>query len=345
MQFWDYFTHHQWAKSQPELRRETKALETAAFYHWYLQQIDASTRASTGRRIEEIDPFTPTLLNLERDWCLANRPYYNLWPSVLPALVKLKLDADASLFKLPLDQLLLRFPKTGNPLEWEHGGRKWSVRTVLCGNTELAHDSRPGPAALRLREGEHPPEIVRGLAFWIDAGEDLNGQQVSGDSANVVKRMLYKHVVCKEGHSIEWSFEMIPNHVSAEIGLVYPTEILHAVARIVCTLCLMADDPQIVEPVVLKDDEDKYERTLDPALVEKARRRGNHGWHVGRAIEVVPHVRAASPAALYWTGEGRKIPKIRFRRGTVVHRKKLADLPTGFLAEDAGDTLEHSNDS
>jgi hypothetical protein len=27
-----------------------------------------------------------------------------------------------------------------------------------------------------------------------------------------------------------------------------------------------------------------------------------------------------------------------------VHRKKLADLPTGFLAEDARDTLEHSND-
>jgi len=47
---------------------------------------------------------------------------------------------------------------------------------------------------------------------------------------------------------------MAPPHVSTDIGLIYPTWILHAVARIVCTLCLMADDPQVVEPVVLRDD-------------------------------------------------------------------------------------------
>ncbi len=93
----------------------------------------------------------------------------------------------------------------------------------------------------------------------------------------------------------------------------------------------MADDPEVVEPVVLKDDEGRYERSRDIALVEKARRRGNYGWHVGRGIEVSPHVRAACPAALYWTGEGRKIPKIRFRRGSIVHRRKLSEMPTGFM--------------
>ena len=109
---------------------------------------------------------------------------------------------------------------------------------------------------------------------------------------------------------------------------------IRTVVRIIDTLCLMADDPQVVEPVVLRDDEDKYERSGDAALVEKARRRGNYGWHVGRTIEVSPHVRAACPAALYWTGEGRKIPKIRFRLGTIVHRKKYGSVPTGFLNED-----------
>ena len=75
------------------------------------------------------------------------------------------------------------------------------------------------------------------------------------------------------------------------------------------------------------------DRPGEQALVAKARRRGHWGWNVGKAIEVSPHVRAASPAALYWTGEGRKIPKIRFRRGTVVHRKKFTAVPTGFLEE------------
>ena len=331
MQFWDFFTHFQWAKAQPELRRELKSMDAAAFYAWYFDQMNRRALASTGRVLEQIDPFTPALLTLEREWTLAGRPYYKLWPSLLPALSRLKMDADASLFRLPLDQLLLRFPKNENPLEWEHGGRKWVVRAVLCENTRLVRDARPGAASLLVREGQEPPDTVRGLTFWIDAGEDLDGGQASGDSPNSIRRLMYKHLVCQEGHSIEWSFEKIPAHISTDIGLVYPNEILHAVARIVCTLCLMADDPQVVEPVVLKDDEAKYERSQDISLVEKARRRGNYGWHVGRAIEVSPHVRAACPAALYWTGEGRKIPKIRFRRGSIVHRRKFAEVPTGFL--------------
>ncbi len=32
MQFWDYFTHFQWANAQPELRRELKAIDVGAFY-------------------------------------------------------------------------------------------------------------------------------------------------------------------------------------------------------------------------------------------------------------------------------------------------------------------------
>ena len=343
MHFWDYFTHFQWAKAQPELRRELKAMDVGAFYEWYFCQMNARAMASTGRRLEEIDPFTPALLSLEREWAIAGRPYYNLWPSLLPALSRLKMEADASLFKLPLDQMLLRFPKSDNPLEWEHDGRKWAVRTVLCENSQLVRDIKPGAPSLLVREGQKPPVTVRGLTFWIDAGEDLDGQQASGDSPNSIRRLMYKHLVCQEGHSIEWSFENIPPHVSTDIGLIYPTWILHAVARIVCTLCLMADDPQVVEPVVLRDDEDKYEKNPDPALVEKARRRGNYGWHVGKSIEVSPHVRAACPAALYWTGEGRKVPKIRFRRGSIVHRKKLAEMPTGYL-EEPHDTLEGQDD-
>jgi hypothetical protein len=78
MQFWDYFTHFQWAKAQPELRRDLKAMDVGAFYEWYFGQMNARAMASTGRRLEEIDPFTPALLSLEREWaccrlCLGSR--------------------------------------------------------------------------------------------------------------------------------------------------------------------------------------------------------------------------------------------------------------------------------
>jgi hypothetical protein len=109
---------------------------------------------------------------------------------------------------------------------------------------------------------------------------------------------MYKHLVCREGHSIEWSFDKIPVHVSTEIGLVYPTKTLHSVARIVCTLWLMADEPE-----VLKDDEEKFERSGNLSLVEKARRRSNYGWHVGgrsssHRMSGLPVLRPRTPVSL-----------------------------------------------
>ena len=41
MQFWDYFTHFQWAKAQPELRRELKAGESPL---WGLLEATRSQR-------------------------------------------------------------------------------------------------------------------------------------------------------------------------------------------------------------------------------------------------------------------------------------------------------------
>ena len=65
--------------------------------------------------------------------------------------------------------------------------------------------------------------------------------------------------------------------------------------------------------------------------IEKAKRRGKFGWSVGKDLQISPHIRAACPAALYWTGKGRKTPKIRFRKGCVVHKKKLQNIPTGYV--------------
>jgi hypothetical protein len=112
---------------------------------------------------------------------------------------------------------------------------------------------------------------------------------------------------------------------------VYPDEIVENCARIACTLCLMAADPELVVPDVLNSDKSQFAVTRDERLVDKAHRRGKVGWDVGANIEVTPHYRNACPAALYWTGEGRKVPRIRFRKGCFVHRQRLSEVPTGFL--------------
>lgn len=337
MQFYDYRTHYQLAKANPGAPRFLKNLSPREFFVGYTGLLADKSMEMTGKPLHLVDPLTPSLLQMETDWHETERPYYNLWPSIIPALLKLRLDADASFFQPPLGVLLLRFPIDGNPLVWTDRGQEWRVRTVLCGNASLVRGSG------RDRQGwvkgdylTNPEQFVRGISMWLDIHEPLEegeGDEYVGSTykKHQLHRMMYKHLVCEEGRTIEWSFDNIPPHDSADIGVQYPDHIVRDVARIVCTLCLMAEDKDLVEPIVLKADEDKFERTGDLGLVSKAIRRGNFGFNVGRNIEVMPHVRAASPAALYWVGQGRKIPRIRFRRGTVVHRKRLAQVPTGFL--------------
>lgn len=330
MQFHDYHTHYNVMRHR---ERDNPVLANGpdAFYEQYLRRLRA-TYQHGGDIMYEFDPFTPMLMQLQRDWHAAGRPYFTLWPSIIPALSKLKMDADCSFFRLPLEELLIRFPVTNNPLCWsDKDGKEWGVRAVLAQNVRL-HVNQDGKNKIVWTHREEPLVSKRGIAYWIDIGEVVDcDPRKPDDVAGQIHSLMYKHLVCEEDKTIEWSFGNMPPHMSAGLGVDYPESIVRDVARLVCTLCLMAEDKELVEPIVLKADEEKFDRTGDMSLVDKAKRRGNYGFNVGRDIEVSPHVRAASPAALYWVGKGRKIPKIRFRRGTVVHRKKLAQVPTGFL--------------
>jgi len=317
MQFWDYSTMYSWGQ-----KNGFKSKTMADFNDTYIPWLDRVCQETRGKSISEVDPFTPALLETERLWCEARRPYYNVWPGIIPSLTKLKLDIDAGYFALPLPELLIRLPvKAEHPLRFEYEGKEWALRNILCANTDLKYSAKPGdPHYIPGFTGK----LVKAISYQIDIGEcieDLPGLPVR----------QYKHILVEPGRSIEWSFTNIPNHESAAKGVLYPAWFNEDVARLICTVCLMASDPEIVEPEVLSSDEERYSKTRDSALVDKAHRRGKVGWNVGKDIEVVPHYRRACPAALYWTGEGRRFPKVRFRRGSVIHRKRLASVPTGFL--------------
>ena len=97
---------------------------------------------------------------------------------------------------------------------------------------------------------------------------------------------------------------------------------------------LLSQDPddELVIPDVLNCDVDKYNKTKDNKYVEKAIRRGKFGYKIGESLTVNPHWRKAHPH-LYWTGEGRKIPRIKFVKGVIVHKEVVSKLPTGFIKE------------
>lgn len=245
-----------------------------------------------------------TEFEVERRWIKARRPYYNVFPSIIPSLLRLKLDFDSGSVECPLDVILVRLPTEHNPLFFQFDGKTYFVKTLMMNRSVVREE--------------------RGISVWIDIGEIVHGSPV----------YTFQNIQCIEGQTIEESLLNLPKHPSAGLGVIVPNEVIQSCVRFAVTLCLLENDPEVVEPDVLADDQQRFLETLDKKYVEKAHRRGKIGWNIGRKIEVSPHVRGPSPAALYWTGKGRLIPKIRFRRGCIVHRRTIEKFPTGFLDDE-----------
>lgn len=315
MKFCTYLTHHEWAK------RQGTSLNLEQFTNLNINRVVAMAK-DAGMD----DPFTPLLLRTEQEWIEDRRPYYNIYPSIIPTLTKLKLDIDSSHVRLPLPNLMLRFPEEAeHSLKFEWEGKEYRIHTALC-NTGFVKDS------IKFAPAKPTDTDIPCISFWIDIHEQMEGELVG------LHRMLYKHIVVQEGRTIEWSLLNCPPHPSSEVGVHFPDWFITDLTRLICTICLLAEDPEIVQPEVLNADASKYAATNDFKYVVKAHNRGKVGWTVGKDIDLTksPHYRNSCLAALYWTGKGKLIPRIRFRAGCLVNRKLVNTIPTGYLGEDLG---------
>jgi hypothetical protein len=242
-------------------------------------------------------------LNNERDWEQARRPYYNVWPSIVPMLTRLDLDLDSALIQLPLPALCVRLPKQHNPLTFEWRGQPFQIRSMLMG------DMGDGQA----------------ISVLIDVGETMNNGMFD------MPVYTYSNFPRREGLTVEQSLAGLGRNVLADIGVQVPHELITDCVRLCCSLCLLEHDPEIISPDVLRKDRDRFDQTGDQKYVDKAHRRGKVGWDVGRHVEVAPHYRRPH-MMLAWTGSGRAVPKIVPRRGSIVHRSKVEMVPSGWEA-------------
>ena len=235
-------------------------------------------------------------------WVGCRQPYYMIYPSLIPMLTRLSLDrVKGSSIQLPLGLpcLSVRFP-IGHELHNE-------VRSMWISFIDLDPKAFGG--------------TTRGLCVGLDHGEMRYDTPVH----------LIRWCPLSEG-SIEESLDA--QEIPPMDGKLLDEKIVKDTIRLACTICLIGDDPSILEPEVLSKDKHRVNQDNIEKLVAKAKRRGKLGWSLGRSIEIIPHYRRPHPA-LVWTGVGRKVPKIILRSGSVVHREAVAAVPTGYL--DNGD--------
>lgn len=244
------------------------------------------------------DAIAGNQFKMEYHWHRARRPYYCVWPSILPMFLRLKLSIDSGTIKPPIPVFNIRMPIKNNPMFFYDGGQRYEVKSILMGEAKI----RNAP----------------GISVYVDVGEVYQGELV----------YTFQNFQTISGTSVEDTIRDLPIHRSRNEGVQIPIDVIKDCVRLCCTICLLENDPDIISPDVLDRDRRRYEETRDPKIVERAIRRGKIGWHIGRDIEISPHIRGPHDA-LYWTGKGRSVPKIIFRKGSIVHRSKVMHVPTG----------------
>lgn len=231
----------------------------------------------------------------ENEWYQTKRPFFNVWPAISISLLNLDTD-HVSLGNccFPVETLSIQMPCGHEPIQFKE---------YFCGSIHCM------------------PQKTSEWPFYMTT----NWYQRNGTG----KRRVAS--VCAFIDTTEKDIEVLYFHEKdKEPDRFVPRSELMKCFRLVVAIGLMANDPEIVQPVVLKSDELKYEETHNERLVEKAIQRGRFGWNVGKAIEYMPHYRRPH-FGLRWTGEGRLIPKIVPISGSIVKREKMTDVPTGYL--------------
>ncbi len=282
-------------------------------FHTYSTTRDVCVRASAAEECEafyeraqadalaiQSAQFFFQLTN-ERDWERARRPYYNVWPSIVPMLTRLNLDLDSALIQLPMPALSIRLPKQHNPLTFEWQGQAFAIRCMLLGD---------------LGEGQ-------AISILIDIGETMHKGPFE------MPIYSYCNFLRHEGLTVDQALADLNKGRLVDVGVQVPQELVTDCVRLCCSLCLLENDRSVIEPDVLGKDRTKFEASGDARYVDKAHRRGKVGWNVGRHIEVAPHYRRPH-MTLVWTGTGRAVPKIVPRKGSVVHRDLVEKVPSGF---------------
>lgn len=248
---------------------------------------------------------------VELGWERAGQPYYNIWPGMLGMLVGLDLSkVPIGYFKMPIaEPLLIRLPVDHNNPALNYMGRQ-HVSTILA----VASD------------GESEGHKVRKFCVVVDFGENAETQ------------ILVQSCPLDTGLNVSAFFEESYPTQDGYLGLtteqlLSTKEFNRSVLSLLASVCLIGKDPELLTPDVLSKDREKFDRETDPVklqvIIDRAKRRGKHGWDLGKGVESLPHWRRPHPA-LVWTGKGRNDPKIVFRKGSIVHREKIVEVPTGY---------------
>lgn len=301
---------HGWNQRQKALRNveEIRHVRRDEFRGFYEEMLDEMDRKGSNTR-----GIVVSRMVMERDWYEAGRPYYNVWPVMLPMIDKLKLDMLGKDIPFTPYPLCLRFPKSRH-------------NAIAINDTEYVRSLTFGCTYLEDPSGQFPTE--EWLVISFDVG-DVNDE--FGIPLTCLKLMpVFRDKTVEECNLYE--NERCSVFDTERIG----PSVIEQLIKLCLTVCLIGEDPDLVTRDVLAKDAPKYDKASEEkklAMINRAKQRGKNGFHLGARMELLPHYRRPH-LAVVWTGKGRVTPKVVLRKGSVVKRQRLTDIPTGFVRDE-----------
>jgi hypothetical protein len=307
MQFHDYITlRNQMAKfgHNDGARQIGKSVTSDEFRRFFLSRAEELMQgARPGQDSYEVFDRLCAVMG-EQTWVDHQRPFYNVWPIVENLARDVKLELPFSAVEIPFDSIVLRFTVGHEPCNIATAMLFWPKKWPNTPPQLNVLCYFPGTMdRLTFRYNYEPDESVES---WL--------QRITLDSAK-----------------LDWrATERAYSNANAAAAPL--------MVRLVVFIGLLANDEDMITPVVLARDRRQYESTSDEEvkkwLEERARRKLGRGFDVGKRLQAE---RDASPhwrnphLCLFWTGSGRTKPVIRMRSGAVVQRVSMANVPTGYL--------------
>lgn len=290
MKFHDFQDHYRRMKARGGL---PKGFTPQQFYEIAVEEMGKTN-----------DPFSYRNAMIESDWVQDGRPYYNAWPAVFPMIRRLKLDIPCKHIEMPSEALLVRLPVKDNPLK----EGEIEIKSILFGVQDVAPEA-----------GNE--DLIPGMVLLIDTGEE--------HESNLGPVYTFKIFPLRSDMTVDEVANSLPHHDSWNHGYQVSEKIVDECIKLCICICLVGKDPELVTPDILTKDEPKASRGVSlEELQERAKKRGKFGFHFGRGIESIPHYRRPH-LAIVWTGKGRTVPKVVMRKGAVVKRSRITDVPTG----------------
>jgi len=205
--------------------------------------------------------------------------------------------------------------------------------------------------------GVRPP--INGLALEFAEGHFLGGGHldITGMLIVDVKDSLIVEFVYTDNQRGYFKFPRDHQTVLDRVKSMPPVEqnLATQAMQIAFGVCMISQsDTDLIKPLVLNRDKEKFDATGDIKFIDRARRRGVHGWEIGRDIPTPEEMEAlrqqgeAGRKSPHWrighfairhTGEGRSVPVVRWIKETFINKNLLTEMPHGYYGEEkAGDS-------